>query len=80
MSDFQEGLPDLRDEPRRRPAKPKGPAKVVEFPKLLCPACLRPRIKLNRTEPIEPGDTVRQRWHLCESCGWHFQSLETLHF
>lgn len=80
MSGFNENLPDLRGSGRRRrredPLPP--PAKVVEFPKLLCPSCGLDRVHRNRTEPVEPDAAVKIRWHVCEACGWTFKSIERL--
>lgn len=72
---FLDGLPQIVQQPDRRRTVP---AKVVNYPKLLCPACGRDKIKVQRSEPIAPGDAIRQRYHLCESCGWTFQSVEKL--
>ena len=79
MSNFQDGLPDLRGTGRRRRREtPRAPAKVVDYPKLLCPACGRDRVKRNRTEPVEPDGAVKIRWHACHGCGWTFKSIERL--
>lgn len=49
-------------------------------PNTRCPECRSQRVFVTRTMPVEPGETIRIRYHRCRNraCRALFASVETL--